>query len=204
MTRLALLAGLLSLGLAWAPPLTRLVPESFAAHMVVHMGVVAVAAPLLALGLAPWAARRLGGLGLGLPAAATLFDLVIIWAWHAPALHHAAREGGMVFVAEQVSFLVAGLGVWLSALASGAEGRGGALAGAAALFFTSMHMTLLGVLLGLARVPVTGEPAAAALADQHLGGVIMLALGGAVYLLGGLGLVARELRSRSRPAGGAT
>jgi putative membrane protein len=37
------------------------------------------------------------------------------------------------------------------------------------------------------------------LADQQLGGVIMLAIGGVIYLAGGLTLVARALRREVTP-----
>jgi putative membrane protein len=61
------------------------------------------------------------------------------------------------------------------------------LEGAMALFLTSMHMVLLGALLGLAPRLLYGghaEHAAAgmeALTDQQTGGVIMMALGGVIY-----------------------
>ncbi|HSQ13233.1 MAG TPA: cytochrome c oxidase assembly protein, partial [Candidatus Deferrimicrobium sp.] len=69
---------------------------------------------------------------------------------------------------------------------------------------TSMHMTLLGVLLALAPRPLFAHDTAdathalyslAALADQQLGGAIMLLVGGVAYLAGGLWLTAGLLRS---------
>lgn len=71
-----------------------------------------------------------------------------------------------------------------------------------ALFFTSMHMTLLGALIGLAPRPIYGDHlhhagnGLSALVDQQLGGVIMLAIGGVIYLAGGLILMARVLQRR--------
>ncbi|MGH8019800.1 MAG: cytochrome c oxidase assembly protein [Opitutaceae bacterium] len=44
--------GILTLGGLWFGPLPELARQSFWAHMALHMGVVAVAAPLLAFGLA--------------------------------------------------------------------------------------------------------------------------------------------------------
>ncbi len=66
-----------------------------------------------------------------------------------------------------------------------------------------MHMTLLGVLVALSpRVLYAHGGGAEALADQALGGVIMIA-GGAAYLAGGLFLVQLLLRARAvRPAAG--
>jgi putative membrane protein len=67
------------------------------------------------------------------------------------------------------------------------------------LLFTSMHMTLLGALFALANRPLFVHASdslatGGALADQHLGGAIMLLAGGASYLLGGLWLTAGVLR----------
>ena len=57
-----------------------------------------------------------------------------------------------------------------------------------------MHMTLLGALLALAPrrlyVHADGFAGLTPLADQDLGGAIMLLMGGVSYLLGGLGLMA--------------
>jgi cytochrome c oxidase assembly factor CtaG len=61
-----------------------------------------------------------------------------------------------------------------------------------------MHMTLLGALLALTPRPLyhraEGLTGLTPLDDQHLGGVIMLLVGGLSYLLGGLWLTAGLLR----------
>jgi putative membrane protein len=62
-----------------------------------------------------------------------------------------------------------------------------------------MHMTLLGALFALPPRPLYAH--AGSLADQHLGGVIMLLVGGASYLAGGLWLTARVLGGRHASAG---
>lgn len=75
----------------------------------------------------------------------------------------------------------------------------GLLAAAGGLLPTSMHMTLLGALLTLAPAPIHAGTCAGcgSLAGQQTGGMLMLAIGTPVYLLGGLWLVSRALR----PAG---
>jgi putative membrane protein len=194
--------GLLALAVAWLGPLPRLARDSFAAHMTMHMAVVAVAAPLLALGLAgarfdpvrraPW---------LFAPVPASIVELVIVWVWHAPVLHHAARHlrSGLFF--EQLTFLASGLLVWCSAFGGAAASDGQRprrAAGVVALLLTSMHMTLLGALLALTPRPlyhhVEGFIGLTPLDDQHLGGAIMLLVGGIAYLTGGLWLTAGLLR----------
>ena len=196
-------AGLLMLAAAWLGPLPQLAPRFFSAHMTMHMAVVAVAAPLLALGLA-------GGRGdpsLRAPALfsavpASVLELVLVWTWHAPALHHIARTTNTGLIAEQGVFLAAGFLVWMSAVGGDAEGRGRrAGAGVVALLLTSMHMTLLGALIALApRVlyghAVDGASVDARLAQQQLGGVVMVLAGGVSYLWGGLWLASRMLGTR--------
>jgi putative membrane protein len=195
-----LIGGLLTLAAAWLGPLPQLAPRAFAAHMTMHMGVVAVAAPLLAMGVA---GGRLDPVRkaprLFAPIPASVLELVVVWAWHAPALHHAARHGAVGLAAEQGMFLLAGLFVWLSAF-GGAARRGGnrTAAGVVGLLLTSMHMTLLGALLALTPRPlyhhVEGFIGLTPLDDQHLGGAIMLLVGGIAYLTGGLWLTVGLLR----------
>ena len=194
MSLAALVLGLGVLLVCWFGPLPERVPSSFAAHMTLHMAVTGIAAPLIAAGLAPriseWRVLARPG---GLAVAASLVDLVVIWAWHAPALHRAARARPEVLALEQASFALVAVAVWTVALAAPPGRRAeAALAGALALFFTSMHMTLLGALLALAPRPLFGH--AHGLADQQLGGAVMLMVGAVVYLAGGLALVARVLR----------
>ncbi len=200
MRRTFLLLGLLTLAAAWLGPLPRLAREAFFAHMIMHMAVVAVAAPLLAAGtcggpvdLARKAPR------LFAPVQASIAELVIVWAWHTPALHHAARHGTAGLAAEQGTFLLAGLLVWLSAFGGDTRRSGSRrAAGVVGLLLTSMHMTLLGALLALTPRPLYhqdgGWEGLTPLDDQHLGGVIMLLVGGLSYLFGGLWLTAGLLR----------
>ncbi len=187
------LAGVTILAAAWLGPLPRLAEGSFLAHMALHMAVVALAAPLLALALRArlpvWAA-----------VAASLVEMAVIWVWHAPGPHSAARTTDLGLAAEQLSFLGAAFLVWLAALSAPA------LAGAAALFFTSMHMTLLGVAVALARSPICRVETAGGplfgldpLADQEAGGILMLALGGAIYAGAGLALAGRALKLEPQP-----
>ncbi|QDT16216.1 cytochrome c oxidase assembly protein [Alienimonas californiensis] len=217
---LLIVAGLGALAAAWIGPLPRAAEGAFTAHMSMHMLNVAIAAPLLALGLAgtrcdptpaaPW-------LFAVIPA--SIAELLIVWAWHAPAPHHLARTGALGLVAEQGTFLLSGLWVWLSAFGGGAafggrtggetRDRGRSAAGVIGLLLTSMHMTLLGALLALAPRAVyphhdgfdlPGWGPLTALQDQHLGGAVMLVIGGAAYLAGGLALATDLLSPPSSPA----
>jgi putative membrane protein len=209
--RVAAAAGALAaLACVWLTPLTTALPGPFSAHMVTHMTVVAAAAPLLALALTGTALdplRRLPAPLLAVPA--SLVELLVVWSWHAPALHEFARRSNLGLAAEQAMFLASALAVWLCATAPDRRAAPGAheigagksgstsAAGVVALLVTSMHMTLLGALLALAPRPLYPAHGAAALADQHLGGALMLSIGGIVYLGGGLALATTLVRQHA-------
>jgi putative membrane protein len=203
MRRALLITGLLTLGGVWLGPLPRLAPHAFAAHMTMHMGVVAVAAPLLTFGVAGGKFDPLcKAPALFAPIPASVIELVVVWAWHAPALHYLARHTVTGLVLEQGMFLLSGLLVWLSAFGGDPRQRDNRMAaGVVGLLLTSMHMTLLGALLALPPRPLYqhtgGFSGFTPLQDQHLGGAIMLLGGGVSYLLGGLGLTAALLRQRT-------
>lgn len=196
-------AALTILALLWLGPLLTTDAESFTAHMIAHMGVVAVAAPLLAIGVAgtrfdPLRGHRFAPLAI----IASLAELIVVWTWHAPTLRELARSSSLATAVEQASFLIVGLVLWLSCFGydpAGQDRRNAA--GVIGLLMTSIHMTLLGVLLALTTRPLYGtEPVTclgytlSAVTDQQLGGILMLLIGAAVYLAGGLALAARLLR----------
>lgn len=202
-------AGWLVLLCAWFGPLPRWAQVSFTAHMTLHMAVVAVASPLLAIaagGRKHDPVRSAAWFFSPIPA--SVGELLIVWAWHAPQLHHVARNSKLGLVVEQAMFLAAGLWVWLSAFGgSRPRTRARSGAGVIGLLLTSMHMTLLGALLTLSpRLLFSHHSSVRGLTplqDQQLGGAVMLIVGGIAYLAGGLWLTRDLLRqsdaaSRSR------
>jgi putative membrane protein len=190
----ALPAGLLVLVLVWGGPVWLLLGPSFTGGMVMHMGVVAIAAPLLAIGLSQQGMLRRCPRLVG-PLVASVLEFAAVWGWHMPGPHEAARSATLFLLLEQGSFLLTGLLVWLACLGAEGERQG---SGIVALLLTSMHMTLLGALLTLAPRPLYDHEACLGLTvleDQSLGGVVMLLVGGAAYLAGGLALAARLLNT---------
>lgn len=196
MNRLLLLLGLSLIPIAWV--LSRL---GMTGHMAGHMLAVAVAAPLLAM--------RLRGSTFDVarrwprqitPMAMMLLELATVWGWHLPALRHASASFPMIALLEQACFLISGYLLWSAVLhnANRASGIG-------ALLLTSMHMTLLGVLIGLAPRPLytmadmqhASPLGLDPLADQQLGGAVMLAIGAVSYLAGGLSLLGSLLRTET-------
>ncbi|MGK6311697.1 cytochrome c oxidase assembly protein [Neorhizobium sp. DT-125] len=203
MRKAALVFGLGLLFLLWAVLLPLADRSSFSVHMVAHMGVVAGAAPLIAIGLSGTRFDFAVGRGWLTPLIASLIELVAVWAWHVPAMRALSESSVFFAAAEQVVFLGAGLALWLSCLGGAATGREERrLSGTVGLLFTSMHMTLLGALLSLSPRPLYGEGEVTcfgvtltAAADQQAGGVVMLLVGAAVYLAGGVALLAQTLNS---------
>ncbi|WP_105400576.1 cytochrome c oxidase assembly protein [Neorhizobium sp. T7_12] len=202
MRKTALITGLVLLFVSWTvlPLADR---ASFTVHMIAHMGVVAGAAPLIAVGLSGTRFDLLSNLPWLTPLTASLIELFAVWTWHIPALRARSETSPLIAVLEQLIFLGAGLALWLSCLGGAATGREERrLAGTFGLLFTSMHMTLLGALLALSPRPLYGDGEVSCLGvtlsaavDQQAGGVVMLLVGAAVYLAGGVALLARTLNA---------
>jgi putative membrane protein len=194
----ALVGGVMLLLVAWCGPLPILARESFTAHMTVHLLVVAGAAPLLAIGIAGRHRACWDAAFAVSPIPAALVEFLVVWSWHAPALHHAARVGLWAFAAEQASFLVAGTLFWTAIVAAVRVEAGRGLAAAmGALAMTFGHMVWLGVLLSLSPRTLYEHGDAATLHDQRLGGTVMLVVSGLVYVTAGLFVGRRLLRGLS-------
>ena len=114
----ALAAGVSLLALLWLGPLPDMARRAFSLHMILHLGVTVVAAPLIALGLVGLGRNRTVRRPIALALGASLFEMLVVWGWHAPALHEAAAARLPAFVAQQASFFCAGLLIWATAFAS--------------------------------------------------------------------------------------
>jgi putative membrane protein len=202
--RASFILGLFVLALIWFGPLLDVWRGSFSAHMLAHMGVVAIAAPLIAIGI-PLSPRPDASRAFAIALPASVVELIVVWSWHAPALRALAESSLFATAGEQATFLAAGLFLWLACLPRRGSDAAGNAAGAFALLLTSIHMTLLGALLALTPRPLYGADevscfgvSLSAQQDQELGGVIMLLVGAAVYLAGGVTLLARMLTTPPR------
>jgi putative membrane protein len=177
-------------GMALFGPFDDMAGSSTAWHMVQHMLLIAVVAPLavLARPLPQW--RACAGPAVDVvwratqkltrrPMACALLHAAAIWIWHAPGPYMAAVLSNGWHVLEHASFLFTGWLFWWSVLR---PGMAGAIQATFALLFTVMHTGLLGALLTFAPVVLyAGE--SRELWDQQLAGLVMWIPGGAVYLL---------------------
>jgi cytochrome c oxidase assembly factor CtaG len=213
----------LSLALIW--PFDVLGGTILSAHMVQHVLLTAVAAPLLVLSVPltaglwalPLAARRAaGGVAhapgirqgwrwLTLPLFAWALYAASLWLWHMPRFYEAAAGDEWVHVLEHVCFLGSALMLWWAALLSARTSALGVGTGIFLLFTTACQDGLLGALLVFSPRPLYGFYAEAAhllgrdpLADQQLAGVIMWLVGGMIYLCAALALAWKFLLPAGR------
>jgi cytochrome c oxidase assembly factor CtaG len=105
----AFLAGLLALWIALASPLAHLDHEQLTAHMVQHLLIMTVAAPLLL-----WGVRNMTQFAIKVhPAVCWLAGTGVVMWWHIPAIFDLGMSSAAWHAIEQGTFLVAGLLFWL-------------------------------------------------------------------------------------------
>ena len=204
---------------AVSPPMHAAADASIAAHMIQHLMLILVAAPLLALGppvrlaaaiipVRVWrtVARRSAirpGHAVVVAISACLVHFVVVWAWHSPRLYEWAIASPVVHALEHLSFVATAYAFWLAVLGRRALGPGGAIL---VLFVAAGQGTVLGALLTLAETPwyAAHLPAGrggslTALEDQQLAGLFMWVGGGLAYAGGALVMLARIVRQRPAP-----
>jgi putative membrane protein len=227
----AFAAGVLALLVALASPLDALAEALFSAHMVQHLVLILVAAPLCVAGapllpalwaLPPAARRRVGrwwrahgaaravGRALGAPGLVLALHTVALWFWHFPAPYQAALGSRPLHALEHASFFGTALLFWWIVLQP--VGRRRASHGAALLLVgaTLMQSGALGAVLLYARTPWYPAHGAGArawgvtlLADQQLAGILMWVPAGFVYVAAAAWLMLRWLAADARGPHGA-
>jgi len=224
--------GIVALALAFLSPLERLDGVSFAAHMLQHLLIVVVAAPLLVLGdpMAPvlWGlpAQERHGVGRLLRAGAfprQLLDsatrpliagspfLLIFGFWHMPRLYDLAQGRTLLNDLEHLSFFATALLFWWPVIHSYRRRRLGTLVAVPCLLAAIFEGTLIGALLTFAGEPLyatyrvsSGIFGMTPLEDQQLAGLLMWVPSGLVYLAAILRLVAQMLHEDQIPRGRTT
>ncbi len=218
--------GLAAVAAALLSPIAAMAEALLWVHMLQHVLLVMVAAPLLVLGrpgvavplaLPPrWrrSVRRWGRWGplpaarraLVHPASAWGLSAAALWTWHLPALYEGALRSGWVHVAEHGTLLGTGVLFWWVAL--GPHRR--LARGADVLFvvtggFQGATLGALFTFAGVSFYPSYRQSAAAwglsPLADQQLAGVIMWIPAGVVYLAAASALFVAWLRAAEAEAG---
>jgi cytochrome c oxidase assembly factor CtaG len=215
------LAGLSAVAAALVTPLDALSSALASAHMVQHILLVLVAAPLLALsapsgallrgsprlvrrGLARW--RRQLGLDrsrlrfLREPVTVAVLHAATLWFWHAAVPYDAALRSHPLHVIEHASFLATGVLFWRVVVGSRAAGRVSNGFAVLLVFAMAMQGVVLSMLLTFAPTPWYAGYANTTrvwhlepLEDQQLAGAIMWVPAGLIYLGVALALFASWL-----------
>jgi putative membrane protein len=217
---------MLTLALALLSPVDTLSDDLFSAHMVQHLLLICVAAPLLVLG-SPlvallwalprqwrgtvgqwWGSRpraRMALSALGLPAVAWCLHAVAVAFWHIPKPYGWALAHASVHAIEHVSFLVTACLFWWVVL----PGRSGRHLGSGA---GVLYVAAMAIVMGIYGAVVTFAPTPwyshyaertaawglTSLADQQLAGLVMWIPASVVYLGAALWCVADWLRVEER------
>jgi putative membrane protein len=194
----AFLAGVGVTLVAVAGPIPAWSDQLLWVHMVQHLLLTVVAAPLLALGspvatmrvgLSPGSRSTLAGWSrrtrrvrrrLGDPpplVTATVLHVVVTWVWHAPWLYDLAVRNPAVHALEHVAFLGTAVWVWVEVVATARRSRRAQALATLCLAGLIATGGVLGALLTFASRSVyevyTGAGGLTALEDQQLAGALM-------------------------------
>jgi cytochrome c oxidase assembly factor CtaG len=223
----AFAGALMVLAIALASPLELAASSVFAGHMVQHLLLMLVVAPLLVCGrpvvvlgqAVPLRGRRLFARArvrppvraardaLLHPVSVGAIGAVVLWAWHLPALYEAALRHDALHAVEHASLIATSALIW--AVALGRARRSLAVPAASALLFaTALQSGALGAVLALAQRPLYPIHASVApswgltpLEDQQLAGGLMWVPPGIVYVVVIAALLAHWLGSFEAPDG---
>ncbi len=224
---LAATAGLVALVVVTNPPFDPWADRTLAGHMAQHVVLLALVAPLLALGeivpvvawslptrarravLRRWRPVRRELAGQRWPQWLTIALVVQLGAmlgWHLTGPYQAAARHPIVHLLEHASFVVTSAAFFWVALRARRRASGLAIL---AVFIDSLGAIAIGAALIVDPSPLyplyaIGHSTAGALADQQLAGVIMWAYGGALSLVMGIGAFAVWLRRLDRAELGGT
>lgn len=218
----AYLGGLAVLALALMSPLDTLVGELFFMHMLQHLLIIAVAAPLLwladplpfSLWGMPAGLRREAGRLLGRdstlrailrrissPGLVWLVFVVTLIGWHDPNMYDAALVYPAVHDLEHLTFFGAAMLFWWPAIGAAPKVRRLTRGTRLGLLLAAVPpMAITGMVIALSTNPIYPYYAArprlwgmSVLDDQRLSGILMWIVGSMMYIVGALVLLWKML-----------
>ncbi len=221
---LAFLGGIAVVFAALVSPLDALSGQLASAHMVQHLLLMMVAAPLFVVGapsqvllrgLSPLWQRaigagrrrlnRLGFRGLWQPQVAWVMYAAVMWLWHLPSLYDAALRNPVLHDVQHLSFFGAAILFWRPLLEPARRRRLHPAAAVLYLFTTSLQASALGIFLTFAPrawYSYAGTTAAwgfTPLEDQQLAGLIMWMPACLVYALAAIAVFGVWLARQAEP-----
>jgi putative membrane protein len=208
----AFLGAIGALILALISPVDSLSEALFSAHMLQHMLLILVAAPLFVISEAPvaflWFIPRSSARSIGVwwqhsrrlrPAwqqvnrigASWAIFTITLWAWHLPAIYQAALENEILHAIEHILFLLSAALFWWTLLPrSNTHSRRHDGIAILSLFASMLQMSVLsGLMIFSNQAWYSGYAGRAALIgldplqDQQLGGLIMWLPGGVLFAI---------------------
>lgn len=199
-------AGVAVVLVALTTPVAAISEQVLWMHMVQHLLLMVVAAPLLALaapvttvrsGLSPGArhalavgarASRRVRRAVGNPpplVLATAVHVAVVWVWHAPALYDAAVETDGLHALEHLAFLATAVWMWAEVVATARRSRRSQAIATLCLGVLIAQGGVLGALLTFSGRSVytvyTGGGGLSAVEDQEFAGALMWVLPSFVY-----------------------
>lgn len=167
----------------------------FTRHMLLHIGLMTVVAPLIASGMQRWHWRFPAVGRPGFLPAVTVLQLLLFFAWHAPQTLAWMMTSPLIHLLMQAILLLVATAFWASVLQRSA---GEVWSAVVALLLTGKLFCLVALVLVFAPrvLYVTSGPhahAAIDLADQQLAGLLMITACPLTYILAAIVLVARWL-----------
>ncbi len=163
---------------------------AFSRHMIIHIVLMTVAAPILALKLRYSSFQQ--SASVSTLVAAIILQLVLLFAWHSPPGIGLAMAGGHVgALLMQASLLFSALWFWLTIFNQTGEHLWRSVI---ALLLTGKLFCLIAVLLVFAPRVLYGIGAAnipIELADQQLAGLLMVTVCPLTYVLAAIVLICR-------------
>jgi cytochrome c oxidase assembly factor CtaG len=207
--------------LALVSPLDFLSDQLFSAHMVQHLLLILVAAPLFVIGRFPlalswafpsrWTSRfwnewkwKQAWRFLTQPSTACLLHIGVIWFWHMPQPYEAAIVNEWLHFLEHISFFLTAFLFWqvfadlTDNLRAGSPAKPGL--GIFYVFAIMLASGFLGVLITFSPYvwyPIHIDEVAiyglTALEDQQLAGTIMWVPAGIIYVAAAIGVLSRWL-----------
>ena len=195
--------GVVAVAGALMSPLHGISERSLTGHMIQHVVLVSVAAPLLAYGrpielvFATLGWRQRQSTTWTWLVAAAVMQVAVLLAWHIPTFFDAALRHPLLHELEHAMLIVTAVLLWDCVLRIEPAQLGGAVV---ALFVATLPTMAYGVALTLARSAWYAPYRHNALSDQQLAGVVMWAYGGLAAVVGGVALGVEWLRVWERAA----
>jgi putative membrane protein len=223
---LSFLGAVLTLIAALVSPLDALSESLFSAHMVQHLILMLVSAPLLVISdfqlallwTLPRRRARLLGSGfnqsrpvsgvwrvLNNPVLVWILFTMVMWLWHAPLFFQAALHNELIHTLEHLTFLITAMLFWWVLFKHTRPDHIHYAMTIPFLFLTVLQSGILGALMTFTSQPwypyysdFVAYWGLTPLQDQQLAGLIMWMPGGAVFTLLTIGYFAAWLRALER------